>query len=170
MRYTLVALALVCGCATTPYRYHNNEPISGGPCLSDRFVPDYRVGYARVHDPGRALYLEGKRVPHDDILVATADDERAHDLAEHSVRDLRYGIGTLISGGLLLGPGASLIGFGEDHGQRFALGAGAVITAVSGATLLAGVLLVARSERDRRDAVLAYNADTPPSCVAERAH
>jgi hypothetical protein len=168
MRYTLVALALVCGCATTPYRYHDNDPISGGPCLFDRFVPDDRMGYhAR---PGRGLFLDGKRVPHDDLLVATADDERAHDLAERAVHDQRLGIGTLIAGGLLLGPGASLIGFGEDHDQRVALAGGAVITAVSGAALLAGVILVARSERDRRAAVLAYNADTPPSCVAERAH
>jgi hypothetical protein len=169
MRYTLVALALVCGCSYTPhYRYHDNEPISGGPCLIDRFVPDDRPGYRRPL--GRGLYVDGKRVPHDDLLVATADDERAHDLAERAVYHQHIGIGTLIAGGLLLGPGASLIGFGEDHEQRTALAAGAVITAASGAALLAGVMLVARSEQDRRAAVTTYNADAPASCVADRAH
>lgn len=162
MRPTLALLALVSGCAATD-RDYAVEHGGASACLLDRDGPATTAGPLR-ETSRLALYLDGRRVPGDDLVLATSTDERARDLALRSRHDEQTGIAALVSGGLLLGSGASLFGFGDDHDQKAAVGAGAALLAVSGGTLLAGAIVVAHARDERARAVVAYNQDAAPGC------
>jgi hypothetical protein len=159
MRATLLVILVMSGCATARPRYTSSEP-AGRHCLVDRI--DVVSGNAGSLD--ETLYLQGRRVPDNDVVAATALDERANVLAERAVQHHRLGIGGLLLGGVLLAPGAGLIGFGVDHDQHAALGIGGALTATGAGVLLASMILVERGGVERQRAIVAYDQDLDASC------
>jgi len=166
MRTLIATLVFATGCAGAA-RYRSTDAIGGGGCLVDHLAPIQQTGHESAADGAGyddALYVAGQRVPKDDLVLATAPDGRAHELAVRSRRDDRLGVGGLVLGGVLAGTGAGLIGYGEDDSHPAALGAGAGVAALGAAVVVTSIVLVERGGHERERAIAAFNQDAPPSC------
>ena len=147
--FALAAALLVCSACASTLTQASRE----GDCLR----------YRRDGD-GLTLSRGGRRVPDDDLLLATADDRAASELAESAQLHRRYAIGALVLGAALLAPAIGTLGYGIDRHQTASTTAGGVLTVVGSAAFMTGVALQVRAARDHDRAFATYNANHSSSC------
>ncbi|MDB4965731.1 MAG: hypothetical protein JWN44_1420 [Myxococcales bacterium] len=149
----LVVVAATGGCAA-PIRSERAQDL---PCL-------YEVGRPHAIASDYQLIRGGHRVPGDDLLSAVADVNDARTLAARSQLDQWIGIGALVLGPVLFAPGVALLGYGIADHQDGSIAGGAILTVIGAGGIVAGAVLLTRSDRERERALAAYNAQHALSC------